>query len=81
MKVAWARLLLVAIIYCVTNQAKATSIDVEGREPLCYRSAACPYIYNPVCGTDNTVYTNECTLCVKNRLRHTDVRIKKMGLC
>ncbi|XP_009902985.2 ovomucoid-like [Dryobates pubescens] len=42
--------------------------------------AACPRNYEPVCGTDEVTYPNECSLCTEN-LRNRDVTKKHDGQC
>ncbi|XP_068128969.1 chymotrypsin inhibitor-like [Hyperolius riggenbachi] len=56
------------------------------REPVCeYRDTvkggyACPQFYQPVCGTDDTTYTNECHLCNAKRAKQ-DLRVKTNWQC
>ncbi|KFO13817.1 Pancreatic secretory trypsin inhibitor, partial [Balearica regulorum gibbericeps] len=44
-------------------------------------SRGCTRIFDPVCGTDNLLYGNECLLCYQNRQRNIHVRIKNRGMC
>ncbi|NWI97287.1 ISK1 inhibitor, partial [Pitta sordida] len=44
-------------------------------------SRGCPRIFEPICGTDDVLYSNECLLCQHNRQRTTHVRIKNRGMC
>ncbi|KAM6299745.1 pancreatic secretory trypsin inhibitor-like [Aegotheles albertisi] len=41
----------------------------------------CTKIFDPICGTDNRLYSNECLLCLQNLQRQTNVRIKNRGMC
>ncbi|XP_042682620.1 pancreatic secretory trypsin inhibitor-like isoform X2 [Centrocercus urophasianus] len=41
----------------------------------------CTKNFDPICGTDDVLYGNECLLCVQNMQRHTNVRIKNRGKC
>ncbi|XP_078506746.1 serine protease inhibitor Kazal-type 1-like [Lissotriton helveticus] len=83
MKVAGVLLFLVAMIYCVTDQAGAASNDEAEREPSCdrYPTSGCPKVYEPYCGTDKVTYANECELCQENRKKNAHIRIKKDGPC
>ncbi|OXB73939.1 UNVERIFIED_CONTAM: hypothetical protein H355_008234 [Colinus virginianus] len=44
------------------------------------RNLACPRIFQPVCGTDNVTYPNECSLC-RQMLRSRAVYKKHDGRC
>ncbi|NWU11607.1 ISK1 inhibitor, partial [Cephalopterus ornatus] len=44
-------------------------------------SRGCTRNFEPVCGTDNILYSNECMLCLQNRQRGGTVRIKNRGMC
>ncbi|XP_040429135.1 pancreatic secretory trypsin inhibitor-like [Cygnus olor] len=41
----------------------------------------CTKMFDPICGTDDVLYSNECLLCSQNLQRHTNVRIKYRGKC
>ncbi|NWV13370.1 ISK1 inhibitor, partial [Ptilonorhynchus violaceus] len=44
-------------------------------------SRGCARNFEPICGTDNILYSNECLLCLHNRERGAYVRIKNRGMC
>ncbi|NXH02445.1 ISK1 inhibitor, partial [Loxia leucoptera] len=41
----------------------------------------CTREFDPICGTDNNLYSNECLLCLQNRHRNGHVRIRNRGMC
>ncbi|XP_028815846.1 serine protease inhibitor Kazal-type 1-like isoform X2 [Denticeps clupeoides] len=41
----------------------------------------CTRELNPVCGDDGLTYTTACVLCLENRARGTQTKIKYKGLC
>ncbi|CAM2118005.1 pancreatic secretory trypsin inhibitor-like [Lepidochelys kempii] len=83
MKAAGLFLLLGVGLYCCSGNAKPGGASDGGKEPDCgrYMLPGCPKILDPVCGTDNATYPNECELCAENLKRQTNVRIKKRGMC
>ncbi|KFW87534.1 Pancreatic secretory trypsin inhibitor, partial [Manacus vitellinus] len=44
-------------------------------------SRGCSRNFEPICGTDDVLYSNECLLCLHNRQRGASVRIKHRGMC
>ncbi|XP_072257086.1 serine protease inhibitor Kazal-type 1-like [Pyxicephalus adspersus] len=55
----------------------------EGREPVCEEISMirCPRNYEPVCGSDNWTYDNECLLCREMIKKNIRIRITKNGKC
>ncbi|XP_055980780.1 serine protease inhibitor Kazal-type 1 [Sorex fumeus] len=79
MKVTSIFLLSALAILCLAGNTDAESL---GREAKCGSEiGGCTKIYNPVCGTDETTYPNECQLCLENKKRQIPVLIKKSGPC
>ncbi|XP_010128482.1 PREDICTED: serine protease inhibitor Kazal-type 7 [Chlamydotis macqueenii] len=76
MKTASVLLLFALALYCIPDIVIAQKLASCGMYRLSGNmELACPRNYEPVCGTDNVTYPNECTLC-REILRHR-VRDKK----
>uniref|UniRef100_A0A8C2TJQ5 Ovomucoid n=1 Tax=Coturnix japonica TaxID=93934 RepID=A0A8C2TJQ5_COTJA len=45
------------------NKMTTCSMAMHGKCNGCSGNLACPRIFQPVCGTDNVTYPNECSLC------------------
>ncbi|XP_066469038.1 trypsin inhibitor ClTI-1-like [Tiliqua scincoides] len=81
MRVMIICLLFAVGIFCSSGNAETDTSWV--RQPACeqYRLPACPKIMDPVCGTDQFTYANECLLCLENRRRNINIQIQKSGRC
>ncbi|XP_074865467.1 serine protease inhibitor Kazal-type 1 [Carettochelys insculpta] len=83
MRVAGLFLLLGLALCCCSGNAEPEGAPDQGKEPDCrtHIQPGCPKILDPVCGTDNISYPNECELCAANLKKQASVRIKKRGMC
>ncbi|XP_040460681.1 serine protease inhibitor Kazal-type 1 [Falco naumanni] len=84
MKATGVFLLLSLAHCCYQGSAEADGAAGKGTEAACGNydlGKGCTKIFDPVCGTDNILYGNECLLCFQNLQRNTNVRIKKRGMC
>ncbi|XP_020823003.1 serine protease inhibitor Kazal-type 4 [Phascolarctos cinereus] len=76
-------LALVAIIGAWGKCGKQKKM-VFRRMPLCEHVAEipwCPKTYQPVCGTDEKTYNNECQMCIARIKTKQDIQITKDGVC
>ncbi|XP_037364112.1 serine protease inhibitor Kazal-type 1 [Talpa occidentalis] len=79
MKITGIFLLIALALLTLSGNTRADSLK---REAKCNGGLnGCPRIYNPVCGTDGTTYSNECMLCRENEKRQIPVLIQKSGPC
>lgn len=68
----------VALVFMVLQSSFAYDIYEEEADCLCPRN------YDPVCGTDNRTYSNECVFkCIQAKLRRQNIRLelKSKGEC
>ncbi|KAK6474932.1 trypsin inhibitor ClTI-1-like [Huso huso] len=76
-------LLLTLALLCLSEFSLAEQPSGQPKEPNCaqYLDAMCPRDYNPVCGTNGQTYSNECVLCMENRMKNEHIRIRSEGEC
>nr|XP_010306442.1 PREDICTED: double-headed protease inhibitor, submandibular gland-like [Balearica regulorum gibbericeps] len=81
MKTAGVLLLFALVLCCIPDivvaqqRASCSVYGLSGKTQL-----ACPRNYEPVCGTDNVTYPNECSLC-KTIFRNRAIDKKHDGRC
>ncbi|RLW03082.1 hypothetical protein DV515_00006806 [Chloebia gouldiae] len=84
MKVAGVFLLLSLALFFHQGNAGMDAAALRGTEPSCENfnlRRGCTREFDPICGTDNLLYSNECLLCLHNLQRSDHVRIKNRGMC
>ncbi|XP_074958671.1 pancreatic secretory trypsin inhibitor-like [Phalacrocorax aristotelis] len=84
MKATGVFLLLSLTFCCYQGNAETDGAAGKGTEAACGNydlKRGCTKIFDPVCGTDNLLYDNECLLCFQNLQRNINVRIKNRGMC
>ncbi|XP_077117282.1 serine protease inhibitor Kazal-type 1-like [Ranitomeya variabilis] len=72
------------ILLCLLlGSTKSTTASTEEREPNCDvgASSRCPRNYDPVCGSDQQTYDNECLLCMEKIKKNVHIKISKNGRC
>uniref|UniRef100_A0A8C3P159 Kazal-like domain-containing protein n=1 Tax=Cyanoderma ruficeps TaxID=181631 RepID=A0A8C3P159_9PASS len=84
MKVAGVFLLFSLALCFYQGNAEVDAAAVGGIEPSCANfnlRRGCTREFDPICGTDDILYSNECLLCLHNLQRSGHVRIKNRGMC
>ncbi|XP_068128939.1 serine protease inhibitor Kazal-type 1-like [Hyperolius riggenbachi] len=75
--------MLLAVFLCLLfGSTNSESASDKGIEPNCVGPIArCPRNYDPVCGSDQHTYDNECLLCVEKMRKNMNIRITRRGKC
>ncbi|XP_075716121.1 serine protease inhibitor Kazal-type 1-like [Rhinoderma darwinii] len=76
--------MMTMILLCLLlGTAKTNPASDEGREPKCDvgATARCPRNYDPVCGSDQHTYDNECLLCMEKIKKNIQIKVSKNGRC
>ncbi|XP_018771090.1 pancreatic secretory trypsin inhibitor-like [Serinus canaria] len=84
MKAAGVFLLLSLALFFYQGIAEMDEAAFRGMEPSCENfdlGRGCTREFDPICGTDNNLYSNECLLCLHNRHRNGHVLIRNRGMC
>ncbi|KAM7042245.1 pancreatic secretory trypsin inhibitor-like [Acridotheres tristis] len=84
MKVAGVFLFLSLALCFYQGNAEMDAAAARGTEPSCDNfnlRRGCTREFEPICGTDDILYSNECLLCLHNLQRSSHVRIKNRGMC
>ncbi|XP_027697701.1 double-headed protease inhibitor, submandibular gland-like [Vombatus ursinus] len=63
------------------EQVKGTQVDCSGYFQRKYNSLACPRNLDPICGTNQKNYDNECLLCDYNLKNRLNIRKLHDGKC
>ncbi|XP_064376766.1 pancreatic secretory trypsin inhibitor isoform X2 [Dromaius novaehollandiae] len=73
MKATGVFLLLCLALCSYPGNAEPDGAADTGTEAACGNydlKKGCAKIFDPICGTDNVLYSNECLLCFQNLFQH-----------
>ncbi|XP_074068457.1 serine protease inhibitor Kazal-type 1-like [Macrotis lagotis] len=63
------------------NQDNGTEVNCTEYTKVRNETSACPRNLNPICGTDQNTYDNECLLCNAQIEKQQDIRKLHDGKC